>query len=130
MTIRGTGVKGFAKGKAYVIADQENPFENIPEGGVVLVAKDISLEDSAAIDFSKVVGIVTEEGDAASQVCVIARGTGVPAIVGVEGCLKEIVSGDRLLIQNYDVVINPDLDSVNEFERLRTSSDSQLSLDL
>lgn len=128
MTVRGSGVRGFAKGKAYVI-DEEHPFEEAP-AGVILVTKDLSLEDSARIDFSKVVGIVTEADDGNGHVRVLATGVGVPAIVGVKGCLKEIVSGDRIIIQNLDVLVNPNLDSVNKYESLRSSSDSQLSLDL
>lgn len=131
MTTRGSGVRGFAKGKAFVVADsgQRNPFESIPKGSI-LVARTVSLSDSALIDFDKVVGMVIEEEDHDGQVCVIARGIGIPAIVGVRNCMKEIVSGDRLLIRNLDVVVNPDLGEVNEFDRLRFEADAQLSLDL
>lgn len=131
MTIRGKGVSGFAKGRAFVVDDrgQRNPFEDIPPGSV-LVAKTISLSDSTLIDFKSVVGIVTEEEDTGGQVCLLARGVGIPAVVGISGCTKEIFRGDRLLIQNHDLLINPDLEAVNTFERLRQESDSQLSLDL
>lgn len=108
---------------------QRNPFESIPKGSI-LVARTVSLSDSALIDFENVVGMVMEEEDPDGQVCVIAKGIGIPAIVGVKDCTKEIVSGDRLLIRNLDVVVNPDLGEVNEFERLRSEADAQLSLDL
>ena len=35
-----------------------------------------------------------------------------------------------MLIRNLDVVVNPDLETVNEYERLRSEADTQLSLDL
>lgn len=106
-----------------------NPFENIPPGSI-LVARTVSLSDSALINFRNVVGMVTEEDDPAGHVCVIARGIGIPAIVGISGCLEGIFNGDRMLIRNFDVVVNPDLDTVNEFERMRSEADTQLSLDL
>ena len=130
MTIRGTGVRGFAKGKAFVVTDFEkrNPFEGISEGSI-LVAPAVTLSDSALIDFKKVVGIVTAESDPDGQVCLIAKGTGVPAIVGIENCTRSIVSGDRLLIRNLDLVINPDLETVMEFEEMRTAASPQLRFD-
>ena len=128
MTFRGTGIKGFAKGKAYV-AGPEYPLDQLPEGSI-LVLEDLSLEASAGIDFTKVVGLVAEKGDAASPACLIARGVGIPAVVGVSGCLSAIVTGDRLLIRGADVVVNPDLAAVNAFEAERDAQNPQLSLDL
>ena len=131
MTTRGTGTGGFAKGRAFVVDDrgQRNPFEDIGPGSI-LVAKTISLSDSALIDFKNVVGMVTEEEDSSGHVDLLARGLGIPAVVGISGCMKEIVNGDRLMIRNLDVVVNPDLATVEEFDRLRSEADSQLRLDL
>ena len=131
MTVRGTGVRGFAKGRAFVVRDcgQRNPFEDIPPGSV-LVAERLSLSDSTLIDFRNIVGLVVCEEDADGQVCVLAKGIGVPAIVGISDCLKEIVTGDRLLIWNLDVLVNPDLDTTIAYEKARSDADSQLSLNL
>ena len=131
MTVRGTGVRGFAKGRAFVVKDcgQRNPFEDIPSGSV-LVAERLSLSDSTLIDFRNIVGLVVCEEDADGQVCVLAKGIGVPAIVGISDCLKEIVTGDRLLIWNLDVLVNPDLDTTIAYEKARSDADSQLSLNL
>ena len=131
MTVRGTGVRGFAKGRAFVVRDcgQRNPFEDIPPGSV-LVAGRLSLSDSTLIDFRNVVGRVVCEEDADGQVCVLAKGIGVPAIVGISDCLKEIVTGDRLLIWNLDVIVNPDLDTAIAYEKARSDVDSQLCLNL
>ena len=131
MTVRGTGVRGFAKGRAFVVRDcgQRNPFEDIPPGSV-LVAERLSLSDSTLIDFRNVVGIVTCEEDADGQVCVLAKGIGVPAIVGIAESFNEIVTGDRLLIWNLDVLVNPDLDTTIAYEKARSDADSQLSLNL
>ncbi|MBQ0025459.1 MAG: hypothetical protein KBT00_07050 [Bacteroidales bacterium] len=128
MTERGTGVKGFAKGKAFVVKDfsVRNPFEGIPPGSI-LVAPAVSLSDSALIDFKNVTGMVTEEDD--PDACLIARGVGIPAVVGILGCTNKIVKGDRVLIRNLDVVVNPDLETVMEFEDLRAQADGQLRFD-
>lgn len=122
---------GFAKGKAFVAIDrgQRNPYEDIPPGSV-LVARTVFLSDSVMINFSNVVAMVLEEEDLTGHPSLLARGLGIPAIVGVKGCLTDIINGDRILIQNQDVIVNPDLAAVEEFDRLRRESDPQLSLDL
>lgn len=131
MVFRGTGEPGFAKGRAFVVDDrgQRNPFEDIPPGSI-LIAKTISLSDSLMIDFKRVVAMVTEEEDYSGHVGLLSRGLGIPAVVGISNCMKEIYNGDRILVQNLDVLVNPDLSAVEEFDRLRRESDPQLSLDL
>ncbi len=131
MTVRGTGVRGFAKGRAFVVRDcgQRNPFEDIPPGSV-LVAERLSLSDSTLIDFRNVVGIATREEDADGQVCVLAKGIGVPAVVGIADSFAEIVAGDRILIWNHDLIVNPDLDTTIAYEKARSGADIQLSLNL
>ena len=130
MVFRGTGVPGFAKGRAFVAIDrvQRNPYEDIPPGSV-LVARTVFLSDSVMINFNNVVAMVMIE-DPAGHVSLLARGLGIPAVVGVNNCLSEIYNGDRVLIQNLDVIVNPDLSTLEEFDRIRRESDPQLSLDL
>ncbi len=120
-------MSGFAKGKAFVI-DRVSSFGEIPEGSIV-VADKIALEESAAIDFTRVVGIVAEE-DPEGGAVLLGRGMGIPAIVGGAGCRRGIVTGDLMLIQKFDVIVTPDLAAMNRFEALRFAADSQLSLDL
>jgi phosphotransferase system enzyme I (PtsI) len=130
MVFRGTGVPGFAKGRAFVAIDrgQRNPYEDIPPGSV-LVARTVFLSDSVMINFNNVVAMVMIE-DPAGHVSLLARGLGIPAVVGVNNCLSEIYNGDRVLVQNLDVIVNPDLSTLEEFDRIRRESDPQLSLDL
>ena len=131
MVRRGNGTPGFVKGRAFVVDDrgQRNPFEDIPPGSV-LVARTVSLSDSVMINFKNVVAMVTEEEDLTGHVGLLARGIGIPGIVGISGCLRDIYNGDRILVRNLDVVVNPDLATVEEFDRIRRDSDPQLSLDL
>ena len=82
------------------------------------------------IDFRNVVGLAVCEEDADGQVCVLAKGIGIPAIVGLAGFVQEVVTGDRLLIWNLDVMVNPDLDTVIAYEKARSEADAQLSLNL
>ena len=82
MEIRGKGIRGFAKGKAFKVTDftGRNPFEGIPEGSILLCPT-VTLSDSTLIDFRKVVAIVTSEPDTSGEVCLIASGMGIPAVL-------------------------------------------------
>ena len=75
-------------------------------------------------------GVVIEEEDLSGHVGLLARGIGIPAVTGLGGSLAQIYNGDRVLIRNLDVIINPDLATVEEFDSLRRAADPQLSLDL
>ena len=44
--------------------------------------------------------------------------------------MRDIYNGDRILVRNLDVLVNPDLATVEEFDRIRREADPQLSLDL
>lgn len=76
---------------------------------VVLVAHDLSPADTIGLDRTKVIGFVTEVGGRASHTAIIARSLELPAVVGVEGILKESGSGDRIIIDGYrgQVILHP-----------------------
>ena len=96
-----------------------NPFEDIPVGSVI-VAKELLPSDTASMDFSKIRAFVTEKGSKTSHVSIIARSHGIPALVGLKGCLEEIKDGDVLLV-NGDIgtlVVNPDDETAVQFDAL------------
>lgn len=54
----------------------------------VLVARDLAPADTADLDTSLVLGLVTEEGGPTSHTAILARSLGIPAVVGVRGLLE------------------------------------------
>ncbi len=83
---------------------------------VVLVAHDLSPADTIGLDRTKVVGFVTEVGGKASHTAIIARSFELPAVVGVEGILKETGSGDQIIVDGYrgQVILHPTQPMVTE----------------
>jgi phosphotransferase system enzyme I (PtsI) len=61
----------------------------IPERGepFVLVAHDLAPADTATLDPTKVIALVTEAGGPTSHTAIIARALGIPAVVGATGAL-------------------------------------------
>lgn len=65
----------------------------------ILLASELTPSDTALLDLSTVVGIVTESGSRTSHASIIARSLAIPAIVAARGDLRAIVAdGDFALI--------------------------------
>ena len=104
---------------AALTGSSDNPFKDIPDGSVI-VAKELLPSDTASMDFSKIRAFVTEKGSATSHVSIIARSQGIPALIGLKGCLEEINDGDELLVNGTlgTLVVNPDSESSIQFDAL------------
>ncbi|MGI5213457.1 phosphoenolpyruvate--protein phosphotransferase [Plantactinospora sp. CA-290183] len=75
----------------------------------VLVATDLAPADTATLDLSKVVALVTVEGGPTSHTAILARSRGIPAMVGCAGAAR-LRDGDQVLVDPaHDVVVlNPE----------------------
>lgn len=62
------------------------------------------------MDFGRVAGLVTAHGSVTSHVAIIARNKGIAALVGVAGCMRQVRTGDRLIIdgERGELIVDPD----------------------
>src|SRR4051794_41766172 len=65
-----------------------------PAGAWVLAGEILAPADTAGLDASKVVALVTEKGGPTSHTAIIARQLGIPCVVGVAGA-RELSAGTR-----------------------------------
>jgi len=79
-----------------------NPFSGMREGHV-LVAQDIAPSESASVDKTKLLGIVTDAG------VIVARSMNIPAVVGLTDISTKVNHNDVILVDGYEgvVVVNP-----------------------
>ncbi len=86
------------------------------EEDVIIIAKDLSPSDTAALDFSRVKGFVTEKGGVTSHTAIIARAFNIPALVGVEGAMKDIEEGVFLFLDASKgrLTVNPEEETIRE----------------
>ena len=75
----------------------------------VLVSEDLTPSDTAALDRTKILGIATDLGGQTSHAVIMARASGVPAVVGLRGLTEKLKQGDELLIDGFEgvAIINP-----------------------
>ena len=83
---------------------------------VVLVAKDLTPSQTANLDKNIVRAIAIEAGGQTSHTAIIANSMGIPAVVGVEDLVRDVSSGDLLIVNGYSgvVIVNPDEATVSE----------------
>ena len=75
----------------------------------IMVSEDLTPSDTAALDRSKILGIATDLGGQTSHAVIMARASGVPAVVGLRGLTDKLKDGDELLIDGFEgvAIINP-----------------------
>ena len=74
-----------------------------------MVSEDLTPSDTAALDRSKILGIATDLGGQTSHAVIMARASGVPAVVGLRGLTDKLSGADELLIDGFEgvAIINP-----------------------
>jgi phosphotransferase system enzyme I (PtsI) len=91
-----------------LLGQAENSLSRLADQRVV-VANDISPSDSASIDRSAALAVVTDSGSKTSHAVIVARSMKVPAVVGVRNLTKRARNGDWAIVDGYDgvVILNP-----------------------
>lgn len=75
----------------------------------IIVAPDISPSESAGVDRSAALGIVTDAGSHTSHAVIVARSMKIPAVVGTRDLSSKLKNGDWLIVDGYEglVIVNP-----------------------
>ncbi|HEX6149453.1 phosphoenolpyruvate--protein phosphotransferase [Nocardioides sp.] len=96
------------------IVGEPEPGVPVPEEPSILIAADLAPADTAGLDPSVVLALVTERGGPTSHTAIIARQLGIPCVVGTAGAL-EVRAGTRLLVDGVagTVEIEPDADEAD-----------------
>ncbi|HXC02316.1 MAG TPA: phosphoenolpyruvate--protein phosphotransferase [Opitutaceae bacterium] len=92
----------------------------------VVVANDISPSDSASIDRSQALGIVTDTGSKTSHAVIVARSMRIPAVVGVRDLTKKANNGDWAIVDGYEgiVVLNPSEQTLFRYGKIQIQKKS------
>jgi multiphosphoryl transfer protein len=76
----------------------------------VVIASDLSPADTVGLDPSVALGIATAGGGPTSHAAVLARSSGIPAVVGAGDALLAIAEGTELIVNGTTGVIHVDPD--------------------
>ena len=72
-----------------------------PNGKHILVAYDLSPSDAASINRRNVLGFATEQGSVNSHTAILARSFGIPAVVGLDGAIIDMIALSPAILDGY-----------------------------
>ncbi|NIP98784.1 MAG: hypothetical protein GWO24_37430, partial [Akkermansiaceae bacterium] len=102
---------------------EESVIDNPPNS--VLVAHELLPSQTASIDRTRVVGIVTESGGPSSHAAILARSLGVPFVSGIPGVVQTIPHHASVLVDGDkgEVVVQPSATESRSFNRRKIEYD-------
>lgn len=95
---------------------------------VIIIAKDLTPSDTATMSLEKVLGFITQEGGVTSHVSIMAKSMGIPALVGVEGILKEITTSKEIIMDagKGKIFIDPDSEMKERYRKLQEKYEEEV----
>ncbi len=90
-----------------VLSGQETTGLRLTEPSII-VAQDLTPADTAALDLNFAKALVVAKGGPTSHTAIVARGLGIPAVVGAEGVM-DLADGTRVLVDGREgiVIVDP-----------------------
>ncbi len=92
-----------------------------PEDSHILVAYDLAPSDTAAMNRRHVLGFATEQGSVNSHTAILARAFGIPAVVGLDGAVIDVMALAPAILDGYagKLILHPTAETLERYERLR-----------
>jgi len=102
------------------LSDVVRPETGVLPGPLIVVADELLPSQVVALGNIEVRAIVTQAGSQTSHAAIIARSRGIPAVSGVRGILRQLKTGDTVVVDGREgaVLINPDAEALSAFRKL------------
>jgi phosphoenolpyruvate-protein phosphotransferase (PTS system enzyme I) len=91
-----------------------------PDEQHVLVAYDLAPSDTASINRRNVLGFATEQGSVNSHTAILARAFGIPAVVGLDGAVIDIMALAPSILDGYagKLILYPSPETLHRYRTL------------
>jgi phosphoenolpyruvate-protein kinase (PTS system EI component) len=95
----------------------------------IILARDLTPSDTVMLDKSLVLGFCTAEGGATSHTAILARGLGLPAVVGAGPDILGVPDGATLVLDGNGgtLLVDPDEETVAEYRARQTAAATVLA---
>ncbi len=109
----------------------EGPLQEEYPDNTILVGEDVSAVDLAEVPGDKIAGIVSATGSSSSHVAILARGMGIPTVMGVTDLPVGRMEGREVIVDGYRgrVFVSPAPSVRTEYQRL-AQDEKKLSQEL
>ena len=91
-----------------------------PDDQHILVAYDLAPSDTASMNRRHVLGFATEQGSVNSHTAILARAFGVPAVVGLEGAVIDVMALAPAILDGYTgkLILHPTAETLERYHKL------------
>ena len=91
-----------------------------PDDHHILVAYDLAPSDTASMNRRHVLGFATEQGSVNSHTAILARAFGVPAVVGLEGAVIDVMALAPAILDGYTgkLILHPTAETLERYHKL------------
>jgi phosphotransferase system enzyme I (PtsI) len=91
-----------------------------PDDHHILVAYDLAPSDTASMNRRHVLGFATEQGSINSHTAILARAFGVPAVVGLEGAVIDVMALAPAILDGYTgkLILHPSAETLERYHNL------------
>jgi phosphoenolpyruvate-protein phosphotransferase len=98
---------------------RRQPTENTEP--IILVAPEILPSQALLLKKFKVIGIITEAGGSTGHAAILARALGIPSVSGLRGVLRQVQTGDLLVLdgRSGSVLVKPDAEAEAAYRKLQ-----------
>ena len=102
------------------LSDVLNPEHPALEGPLIIAANELLPSQVVALGDTEVAAIVTQSGSQTSHAAIIARSRGIPAVSGVRSLLKQVKTGDTVVVDGREghVLVNPNAETLSAYRKL------------
>ena len=119
---RGSDIEDVTQRIIVALSGERQNYRRLSEDAVI-VAEDLLPSAAAELDFEHARALATDSGGWTSHTAIIARGLGIPAIVGLRELHRHTRTGDLIIVDaRHDVVIlHPSTETVEQYKSLAES---------
>jgi phosphotransferase system enzyme I (PtsI) len=102
------------------LSDVLKPDSTALRGPLIVVADELLPSQAVALGDVEVQGIVTQRGSQTSHAAIIARSRGIPAVAGIKGILRQVRTGDTIVVDGRSghVIVNPAAEVLSAYLKL------------
>ncbi|MCR4378983.1 MAG: phosphoenolpyruvate--protein phosphotransferase [Rhodospirillales bacterium] len=93
------------------------PLNTVPKGSVI-ISEEMTPADAAQLTPKRVLGFAAVLGGAQGHTAIMARALGLPAVLGAQGLMHQVRSGDTVIIDGTQgrVIVNPSTATLAAYE--------------
>jgi phosphotransferase system enzyme I (PtsI) len=105
---------------------EEEPDGELGSYGDIMIAETFTASTVLQMSKAGVGGLIAEKGGRTSHFAILAEALNISAVVGANGVINEIETGDEVIVDGISgvIVINPDEDTKRRFERKKEETNA------